>query len=525
MKKIILPHKGKGNITIDSQHTFVIVGANGSGKSRLGAWIETNNISKVHRVSAQRSLVIPEFVSLKSYEQSYNELFSGDSKGRQDKGNRWSWGKYTTSLLNDYDKVLSTLFAKQSKLHEEFILDCKQKEEQKIPHDRAPLSDIDKILDIWSDVFPHRKIHFKDAKVSAQMNGSNYHGQELSDGERVAIYLLGQCLTVEPGCTIVVDEPEIHLHKSIMHRLWDKIEEYCPDKTLVYITHDLDFASSRKESPKIWVHEYDGTSWDFDILPELEEIPDNLLIEILGNRKNVMFIEGEKGSYDFPIYSHIYSNYFVVPRGGCAKVIESTKALSNLKGLHHLDVCGIIDKDFRTDEEIDSLAKSNIYVLNVAEIENLLCIQGVVGIVAEHLGLDKEKVITDVKNYILKEFKKEYDLQLGELTENEVKYRLNCFKRKGNSVDGLKNGLDSLVESIDCEKIYNKSKQRIDEMIALDDLNSMLSIYNRKSIHKRIAPIFGLKEGEFISLVIRLLKTDKKDALVDELLKIVPKVE
>jgi hypothetical protein len=198
MKQLILPHKTKGNITIESHHTFVIVGANGSGKSRLGAWIETHNLNSVHRVSAQRSLVIPDFVNLKSFEQSYNELFFGNAT-KKDKGYRWDWGKYTTKMLNDYDSVLSTLFAKQSKLHDDFIVECKIKEQQGISHDNAPFSDIDRILEIWSDVFPQRKIYLKDAKVSAQLNGSEYHGKELSDGERVAIYLLGQCLTAEPG--------------------------------------------------------------------------------------------------------------------------------------------------------------------------------------------------------------------------------------------------------------------------------------------------------------------------------------
>ena len=37
---------------------------------------------------------------------------------------------------------------------------------------------------------------------------------------------------------IVVDEPEIHLHTSIMKRLWGEIERYCPNKTFVYITND-----------------------------------------------------------------------------------------------------------------------------------------------------------------------------------------------------------------------------------------------------------------------------------------------
>ena len=125
--------------------------------------------------------------------------------------------------------------------------------------------------------------------------------------------------------TIVIDEPEIHLHKTIMHKLWDKIEEYCPNKTFVYITHDLDFAASRKEAKKIWVKCYDiennQEKWDIQILEDHDIIPDDLLIEILGNRKDVLLVEGEKGSYDYQLYTHIYDNRYIVTCHNCYKVI------------------------------------------------------------------------------------------------------------------------------------------------------------------------------------------------------------
>lgn len=42
MKTIILPIKGVDTPT-ESEHSFVIIGANGSGKSHLGAWTEKKN--------------------------------------------------------------------------------------------------------------------------------------------------------------------------------------------------------------------------------------------------------------------------------------------------------------------------------------------------------------------------------------------------------------------------------------------------------------------------------------------------
>jgi polynucleotide 5'-kinase involved in rRNA processing len=57
---------------IDSSGHIVLIGANGSGKTRLGIWIEERhqNNYTVHRISAQKALAIPEFAQLKNLEQA-----------------------------------------------------------------------------------------------------------------------------------------------------------------------------------------------------------------------------------------------------------------------------------------------------------------------------------------------------------------------------------------------------------------------------------------------------------------------
>ena len=300
MRSITIPID-KEQTSVNSEQNFVIVGANGSGKSHLGAWIEKQNINGcVLRISAQRALSIPENIIIKSEESAWNIIYYG-VENQQDKGYKWNWGKeYTTKLVNDYDSVLSGIFARQNRENASYVKDCKEREQQKKEKANVPLMITDKIIQIWDSVFPHRTISLEDAKIKAIFNSSTeYHAKDMSDGERVAIYLIGQCLIAPPNTVIVVDEPEIHLHKSIMFKLWDKIEEFCTDKIIVYITHDLDFAASRKEATKIWVKSYNGKDeWELKILPSEDKIPDSLMFEVLGNRKPVLFVEGEIGSYD-----------------------------------------------------------------------------------------------------------------------------------------------------------------------------------------------------------------------------------
>ena len=60
-------------------------------------------------------------------------------------------------------------------------------------------------------------------RVTAKKVGQmEYHGQEMSDGERVILYLIGQCLSLPERSVIIIDEPEIHLHKSLVDKLWNR---------------------------------------------------------------------------------------------------------------------------------------------------------------------------------------------------------------------------------------------------------------------------------------------------------------
>ncbi len=65
--------------TIQVHSSIVIVGANGSGKTRLGAWIDLESPQKalVHRVGAQKSLAIPEISSTSTMDAAENFLLYG----------------------------------------------------------------------------------------------------------------------------------------------------------------------------------------------------------------------------------------------------------------------------------------------------------------------------------------------------------------------------------------------------------------------------------------------------------------
>ena len=234
-KRIFIPDVS-GKKEIESSQSFVIVGANGSGKSHLGAWIEKNN-SNVLRISAQRALTIPDTVRVTSGDSAWRKIMFGNET-EQNKGFKWHWGRETSTLVDDYENVLSKVFSNES--HELRVF--KDKYDKNEPP-KGFKTVVERITNIWNSILPQREILLDNFEAKAKNNADIYKAGEMSDGERVCLYLIAQCLITPDDHIIVIDEPEIHLHTSIMKRLWDEIERNCPNKTFVYITHDLSFAS------------------------------------------------------------------------------------------------------------------------------------------------------------------------------------------------------------------------------------------------------------------------------------------
>lgn len=104
-----------------SANAVIFIGANGAGKSRLGAWIERKGTDYVHRIGAQRSLNFQESIPLRSYKESEDMVLYGnsDQPNRDNKlfkyhGSGSEFDKYVTHFFDDFTNVLSALIAKSN---------------------------------------------------------------------------------------------------------------------------------------------------------------------------------------------------------------------------------------------------------------------------------------------------------------------------------------------------------------------------------------------------------------------------
>lgn len=531
MPKLFLPNQDGSGSKVEVEHngSAVIVGANGAGKSRLGVWIERNTEADVvvHRISAQRALDIPEYAIIKSLEQSLNDLLWGNENSQYaNQAHKWGhkWGgRPETFMQNDYGKVLSTLFATTADRDRKHS-DETRRLETYIPVEDAP---IDVLIKLWDEILPHRKIVLADGtvKVVDTAHGKEYHGKEMSDGERVALYLMGQCLSAPAGSIFIVDEPEIHLHTSIMQSLWNKLEEAKPDCLFVYITHDLGFASTRVSSTNIWVKEFDGNkTWQWEFVPDVEDFPESLLLELMGNRRTIVFVEGEKGGKDHSIYQSIFRNYNVVPRNGCQTVIDSVKAMTINKSFHHVSVFGIIDRDYRTEQEIEGLKSLGVHSIDVAEIENILLNESTLRVVSENQHLDPEEVVSKSLNIAKNMLANDLERQISLRTCRALEYQLSRIDNKSIGIDAIKATVSQTLNAIDVDNVFQKNQVLYTSLTQSNDLDEILKYFNNKGLLSSICSAFELGRNGYEKLVLRMLNSSDRDKILNGLRKYVPEI-
>ena len=512
----------QAKIQITENNSVVIIGANGSGKSKLGAWIEQDDMEGVHRIVAQRNLNFQENIPLKNYKQAKDMVFYGaiDPGSKKQKSQKYNYGKsYTTKLLDDFDDVLAAIIALKNNENDEYIKACKEAEKAGANKPDTTKNVIDKLIEIWDFIFPHRKLILEDAKFFAELtkcdNTEKYSSTQMSDGERAALYLISQVLCVPKNKTLIIDEPEVHLHRSIMNRLWQTLENYRPDCLFIYITHDTQFAAMHRNSDKIWIKEFDGKNWQLAKIDN-SDIPEDLLLDILGNRKNVLFVEGDSNSYDTKLYQELYPDYYVVPCGSCTQVILRTKAFNKSTSLHHCEVYGVIDKDYRCEYELESLKKDNIFALKVAEVESLFVTPKLISVIAQRLGKDEKVVLSAVNDKIRQFFNSQLDKQICQSVVADLKYKLASVEISNKNDNQACISLKLAFESLDYESIKTQHSDKFNAVLTME-YDDILAVFNEKSILSQIDACLGLKNKEYPDLVLRLLKTDYRETILQAL--------
>src|SRR5579863_1768013 len=214
-------------------------------------------------------------------------------------------------------------------------------------------------------------------KIIAKKNGgSGYSVAELSDGERNAFLIAANVLTAKAGTLILIDEPERHLHRSIISPLLTHLFAQRADCAFVVSTHDVMLPLDNPAARTLLVRgcAYAGqsvTSWDADLVVADEGIDEDLKRDILGGRRKLLFVEGEEHSLDKPLYSLLFPQVSVVGKSSCRDVEHAVSGVRDAEGLHWVHAFGIVDNDRRAPDDIDRLKAKGVYAVPAFSVESL----------------------------------------------------------------------------------------------------------------------------------------------------------
>ena len=230
-----------------------------------------------------------------------------------------------------------------------------------------PVTKLDDVIKFWNGILPARKITTVGREIKITAQEGSYTLDQCSEGEKSIFYILGQCIIAPEKSLIIIDEPEIHINKSILAYLFDKIEAIRSDCAFIYITHDIDFSRSRVGSRCYIVKNYTHPSkWAISLVSLDTDIPIEIITRISGSRKPILFCEGKDTSID-NLYKKIYPEFTIIPVGSCKDVINLTNSLNKItiSNFHYHDCYGIIDGDnqYRATDKIKQI--------KVGQIENL----------------------------------------------------------------------------------------------------------------------------------------------------------
>lgn len=507
MGKILLPPhiNGMKNMLNADARQLTIIGGSGAGKTRFMQELMLMTGDKTYCLSAIKA-PFPEREESK-LKGSIDSLYSASAKRRP---------YMRTSAVSELEKLVFMLFTDEF----EQLMTLKEKINDKIKLNKFPLTKLDKLKVIWEKIFPGNKI----VTSSGTLMFSTSAGEDLisvdrlSQGEMAVLYYVAGVLYAMDDAVIFIDAPSLFLHPTILNALWNSIESLRPDCTFVYNSVDVEFVSSRSRNAIIWVKSYEAhrRKWNYEIVGP-GEISEDIFIELIGGRKPVLFIEGDlTHSIDSKLYTLVFPDYTVKPLGSCDKVIETTRSFNGLTNMHHLESHGIVDRDRRTDREVEYLRKKSIMVPEVAEVENFFMMEGVIKSVARTTGRDPEAVFGKIKRTALEIFGKKLQQQVMEHVRHRIKREVDSkIDAKFTCITALETHLRQLIKIINPRRHYNDLLHNFRLILDNEDYAVMLKYFNHKPLISEcdVPPLLGYKnKDDYVGGVISILKGNGKES-------------
>ncbi len=392
-------------INLEANDRLFIVGANGTGKSALIQYlISSSQGAKIKRISAHRQTWF-QSGSIDLTPQSRRQFDQQDIQQEIQYQSRWR----DYHAQQRQSAVLFDLVAKENTRARSIArhVDNGNTEEAKktSAESTSPFEQLNELLRIATLAITLENSNDEEILARHQDSGAPFSIAQMSDGERNAAIIAATVLTVEPETVLLIDEPERHLHRSIIEPFLSALFERRKDCTFVVSTHEIALPVANPEARCLMVRSctWNGDqakTWDVEVLEKNVDLPEDLKRAILGSRKSILFVEGNSNSsrnLDFPLYSALFSNISVETKGSCTGVQKAVSGLRESQTLHHVEAFGLIDRDNRDEEKVRQLAEGGVFALDVCSVESLYYCSDAIAAVArrqaDSLGLNADEMV------------------------------------------------------------------------------------------------------------------------------------
>lgn len=440
--------------------TLIILGPNGSGKTSFANYLKRFD-AHVKVIPASKPIIaighIPNMYNT-SLDVYNNELYSGGIPSHE------LLQKLIVGMCNEHDDIARV------------YMDTRKKNRK---------STYEKVKEIFDDYFEVSldNTSFSVKEIKARKgNGIPFHFNNMSDGERGAFFYIATVIAAPEQSFIIVDEPENHLNPAIYNKIWERLINDRKDCQFIFISHNIEFISARSnfEVAKVKNFVYPD-KFEFDFLGDtMEDIPSNLVVEILGSRKPILFCEGEKVDYDYKVYECLFGDDFtIVPVGNCTSVERCVVACNLHANTYNAQsAIGIIDSDLKSEVEIEKLKENRIFTLRCNEIEMLLidemifkeALARVFKSVDQFYVFEKDffTKLDERRDFIIKRLVK---TQIDEILQHSV-----IDDKTNKTKEAMKANLETIIKKIDVDRLWQEYESNLTDIISHNKYEEALRI-------------------------------------------------
>lgn len=505
------------HLTANIGEPLFILGANGTGKSSLMLQLYTLHQTNARRISAHRQNWFSSNSMNLSPQQKreYESHIRGSDTSIE---SRWKddYATHRASIaiydLIDAENVRARSIACAVDGDNIDLAKTLSKKD-------APIKIINELLRL-SNIPIEISVRESHQVVASKYGCAPYSIAELSDGERNALLIAATVLTVKPDTLVMIDEPERHLHRSIISPLLTLLFSKRNDCAFIVSTHDVMLPLDNSIAHTLLIRgcTYAGSSvngWDVDIVRPEDEIDDDLKKDIIGARRKILFIEGTERSLDKPLYSLIFPNVSVVAKSSCRDVEHAVRSIRDSGNLHWLNAFGIVDNDRRTQADINQLIENRVYALSVFSVESIYYHPHVQLYIAQRhamvTGDDASLRIANAKTAAIEAIKPHVQ-RLSERTAEKA-LREEVFRHLPRR-EGIAAG-EPISISIDVNSVVIEERERLQNALDIGNLVEIISQYPIRETPAldKIAKEIGLQNREQYEGAVQKLLIDDNEAL------------